>query len=446
MKSVFFRCAAWLLAFSCVLSAALLPASAAVTDERGNEYIVITLDPGHGGTDGGAVATYGGIKYIEKDLCWKIANYCKAYLEEHYWNVKVYLTRGENERPSLQERVDYAVSVDSDFLLSIHLNTEGSGKARGATALVPRGVYRPEQGAVSQNVANMILSELEALGLRNRGFSISTNTTAMYPGGIKADAYFLVRYGVLANLPTIIMEHCFLDNNSDWSNYLSSEAKLKALGQADAKGLAAALGLEDISRKPAAYSSSAQNGATPFTDVYDNQWYYDEVTYVYQHKLMQGMTETTFEPATAASRSMVVTLLYRLSGAEGSADTSTFQDVRTGTWYCQAVEWAYANGITAGVTETEFAPDEMVTREQFVTFLYRYAKMRGCDLENEQSLDAFADGSSVSNFAVEAMEWAVSEGLVKGYSDHTIQPKQNLNRSELAALMHRFAVYLEAGE
>lgn len=493
------RWIALILATVCVASVLLLPVSAAQNGQDGSEYIIITLDPGHGGRDGGAVGKHNGTAYTEADLCWIIANYCKEYLESNYSYVKVYLTRDQGENPSLRARVNYAVSVQSDFLLSIHLNSTGTGRARGATMLVPKGSYNATQGNRSKAAAASILEELNGLGIYNRGLSYKTTNNVKYPNGTAADIYYLIRYGVNANLPTVIAEHCFLDSYSDWSNFLSSEAKLKALGEADARGLAKALGLieipvetepTDITEVPETTepsestepvetteasqgtepaestepveateapettepeeipqtTSSAQKGDTVFTDVLDTQWYYDDITFVYSRNLMNGMSETTFEPETAASRAMVVTLLYRLAGASGNAESCTFRDLSEDDWFYQAVEWAYVNGITTGISDTEFAPNQSVTREQFVTFLYRYAGAKGYISSAGQSLDGYADGTSLSDYAENAMSWAVAAGLVKGYDDSTLRPQNSLSRSELAALMHRFTLYLESFE
>ena len=209
----------------------------------------------------------------------------------------------------------------------------------------------------------------------------------------------------------------------------SFEEQLAALGRADALGLAETLGLQE--RVP---QSSADLGDTPFTDVMEEVWYYDDVTYVWSEGLMQGISETEFGPALPANRAMVVTLLYRMDGAQLEPETSGFVDVEPGSWYHAPVEWALENGITTGVSETEFAPDRNVIREQFVAFLHRYAGSPAAETVPVQ----FADWDGVSEYARDAMAWAVEIGLVSGYDDGTVKPLRELNRAELAVLMHRF--------
>lgn len=212
--------------------------------------VVIVLDPGHGGSDPGSVATYDGVEYLETDLVWKIANYCKDYLQTQYTGVTVYLTRAEDESVDLKERVDFAVNVNADFLLSIHLNVYAEGTARGATALVPAGTYNPGQAEISEAVGTLILSKLESLGLKNRGLYTHTLKQTYYPNGGVVDSYYLLRYGVTANLPTIIMEQCFIDDTQDFQNVLSTDEKLQALGEANAIALAEYFELEAVTDVP----------------------------------------------------------------------------------------------------------------------------------------------------------------------------------------------------
>lgn len=238
------RIFAGLLVILCLFSLTALPAAA-------DSDVVIVLDPGHGKNDNGANKIYNDVHYMEQDLCYSIATYCKAYLEEHYSNVTVYLTRTPDENPTLEERVQIAKAKGADFLLSLHLNTfEDDTSVSGATAFVPAGTYNQSQAETSWAVADAILSELESLGLKNRGQTSKTLKITTYPNGGKADSYYLIRYGVEANLPTIIMEQCFLTCPSDFDNYLSTEEKLQSLAEASARGLAASLGLIEIAPEP----------------------------------------------------------------------------------------------------------------------------------------------------------------------------------------------------
>ena len=393
-----------------------------------NDTVVIVLDPGHGGLDSGITVKYDGAEVCESELVLKIAQYCRDYLLEHYENVEVLMTREVDAKLSLDDRVQFAAALDADYLLSLHINGSEEGKARGALALVPRGKYRPAQAAVSTRAAEAILEELAALGMTNRGTVVQLGEDR-YPDGSYVDYYGIVRGCVKQNIPGVIMEHGFLDNEKDYREFLSTDEKLAALGAADARGLAQTLGLRER-RAP----SSADNGDTPFGDVTQGEWYYDNVTYVWENGLMQGISETEFGGALPANRAMVVTLLYRMAASESVYEESSFQDVEPGVWFHAPVEWALENGITTGVSETEFAPGRNVIREQFVTFLHRYAGQP----EPATLPEHFSDWDTVSAYARNAMAWAVEIGLVTGYEDGTVRPLRELNRAELAVLMHRF--------
>lgn len=461
-ENTYLRKGALLLAAVLFLGCLAAPAQASTWDADGNEIMIIVLDPGHGGWDGGAVGVHNGVEAVERDLCWKIANYCKDYLEENYWNVRVYMTREEDENPKLVDRVNYARDLGADFFLSFHLNATEEGTATGAYALVPRGRYRPEQAQVTHDVANAILNKLEDLGIRDRGFLIQTTTSNTYPDGSWWDAFDIVRYCVNRNIPGFIMEHAFVDNYSDYINFLSSDEKLQRIGIADALGLAQELGLEEFSEEPEPTEpeptepeptepeptepepTEPEPVELPFEDVSEGEWFYDDVAYAYSHGLINGVSDTLFQPYAAASRAMVVTMLSRIDGGSAQPEEPTFADVEPGAWYYEAVEWAVETGVARGVTETEFAPNRPVTREQFVTFLHRYAGILGYDITAGDALDGYADQESVGGYAREPMAWAVEQGIVNGYDDDTLKPLRELNRAELAAMIRRFHEFLGA--
>ena len=397
-----------------------------------DDDVVIVLDPGHGGTDSGTAETYDYVQIRESNLNLAIANACREYLEENYENVRVYLTREEDKMVTFEERLGLAEELGADYVLSIHINSD-KGTAKGALALVPRGKYRPAQAAVSTAVANAILEELAVVGMKNLGTTYKLSNDLNYPDGSIADYFAIIRGCVNRNIPGIIMEHGFLDNESDYRQFLSTPEQLAALGKADALGLARILGLRER-RTP----TSAENGDTPFEDVLEGVWYYDDVTYVWDQGLMQGVSDTEFGAAMPANRAMVVTLLYRMDGAQLWPEESSFADVESGSWYHAPVEWALENGITTGVSETEFAPGRNVIREQFVTFLHRYAGSPDPVGLPEQ----FGDWDTVSGYAQPAVAWAVENGILTGYDDGTVKPLRELNRAELAVLMRRFHRWL----
>lgn len=186
---------------------------------------VVVLDPGHGGTDPGATRTYDGITYYERDINLKIAEYCKEELDKHP-GVTVYMTRTDNTSKlmSRKERTEYAMSVGADVIVSLHINSTSaqSTTASGALVYVPK--KDTDSGKISQELGLAILKELEELGLKNRGNMVD-------------ESLGMVLYPKQEGVPGILIEHAFINNASDVSNFLSTDEKLKQLGIADAKGI-----------------------------------------------------------------------------------------------------------------------------------------------------------------------------------------------------------------
>ena len=182
----------------------------------------------------------------------------------------------------------------------------------------------------------------------------------------------------------------------------------------------------------------------PFTDVTAADWFYNDVVYVYENGLMNGMTATTFGPYGNTTRGQIVTILWRLEGQPAVSGACPFTDVAVGSYYEQAITWAAANGIVTGYDATTFGPDDQITREQMAAILYRYAM--GKQLASPALVDnlaVFTDAANVSAYAVEAMNWAVSQGLINGMGDGTVAPQGQAIRAQAAAILHRFCDTLE---
>ena len=174
-----------------------------------------------------------------------------------------------------------------------------------------------------------------------------------------------------------------------------------------------------------------------FADVDTSRWYHEGVDHVVREKLMNGVSETLFHPNHNLTRGELVTVLYRMAGTPAVEASTPFTDVAEGRFYSDAVAWAYENEITEGVTDTLFAPNTDVTREQLVTFLYRYAQRKGLKTDAVGSLDQYPDAGSIGNFAVEPMTWAVTNGIVDGL-DGKLAPKAASTRAQIATVIMRF--------
>lgn len=240
---------------------------------QANEGVTICLDPGHGGNDSGAI----GVNNVyEKNLTLKIAQYCKQELEKY--NCRVVMTRTGDTNPSLEERADYAKSQGAQYLISIHLNSAAGGGAVGAEVYYPNTHWSPDISANGKNVAQAIQSQLVSLGLYDRGIKFRTIDTNIYPDpfryddGSVADYYGIIRNAKYNGLTGMIIEHCFINNVSDYNNYLNSDDKLQKLGVADANGIVSALGLTKASENSVVSSSPSISYQTHVQDYGWQSW------------------------------------------------------------------------------------------------------------------------------------------------------------------------------
>lgn len=188
--------------------------------------------------------------------------------------------------------------------------------------------------------------------------------------------------------------------------------------------------------------------ASAYSDVTRSAFpsYFDAINYVTDNGLMNGTSSTTFEPNTVISRAMIVTTLHRLAGSPASYASVNFTDVSTSAWYYNAVRWAVKYGITTGATTTTFEPDSTVTREQAVTFFYRYLqKYRGVTPIVDMSITSCGDYANIYDYAITPFRWAVSNGIVypDSSSNKRLYPKAGVYRKELALWICRFGTNVE---
>ena len=180
----------------------------------------------------------------------------------------------------------------------------------------------------------------------------------------------------------------------------------------------------------------------PYTDVAEDAWYRESVDYCYRNSLMLGTAADTFAPDDYMTRAMVATVLWRLAGSSAAEGELPFKDVEADSWYYDAVNWAYQNGIVNGVGFNRFAPDRDVSRQDFTVMLYRYAKLEGL-AGQEGSLNllerfGFKDLRSAAKYSLESLAWAWNHGILNGVNSTQIDPTGRLTRAQCAALIMRF--------
>lgn len=176
-----------------------------------------------------------------------------------------------------------------------------------------------------------------------------------------------------------------------------------------------------------------------YNDVNADDWYYGSVKYAYEKNLMSGTGEG-FEPFGDLTRAMLVTVLWRMENMPLSDYELTFTDVSDGDWYCGAVKWAASEEITSGISTDKFGAYDAVTREQAAALLYRYVCAKYPEYNKGENVDlqSYTDKQSISDYAVDAMKWAVAHDIIKGKSETTLCPTDTATRAEGAAMLMRF--------
>lgn len=175
-----------------------------------------------------------------------------------------------------------------------------------------------------------------------------------------------------------------------------------------------------------------------FKDVNYKAYYHKGVDYAVEKGYFYGMTAASFGPNVPLTRAMMVAVLYRMAGRPAEQCVVPFQDVDKDDYYYDALVWACANKIAAGVSTRKFAPNEPVTREQMAAFLFRYARYAKLDVTTQGSLEQFKDAGSVSGYAVTPMLWAVENGLIYGVETDVLGPKATATRAQVATVAMRF--------
>lgn len=284
-----------------------------------------------------------------------------------------------------------------------------------------------------------------SLSLSNRNISIDVDDASVsvcVPVTKKANPSLdALKEAVAASKEAVTDLDAYTEESAKaYADALAAAEALIAAESTDAEANAAAQkALEDaqkaLTEKPA---------DEMFTDVPADAYYHDAVYALVEQGVINGMTETTFAPNAALSRAQFVTMLYRLAKEPEVTEASAFSDVPADSYFAKAVAWATANEITNGTGDSTFSPNDSVTREQMVAFLYRYAKMAGSLNDKTADLSVFSDAASIAGYAQTPFAWAVANGVVNGLTDDTIGPAVTANRAQAATVLYRFCQSLSA--
>ena len=189
--------------------------------------------------------------------------------------------------------------------------------------------------------------------------------------------------------------------------------------------------------QPAA-DEEAEEGNNPFTDVSEDDWFYDDVMFVYENGLMEGISSTQFGPYETQTRGRMAEILWRMEGSPAPKVKNSFADVEDGALYADAIAWITENDILSGYSKDSFGPGDPITWEQLAVMFYRYAQYKGYDISIKGSQEELKDMDSTMDDAGKAVLWAVSNGLIREEADVLSALQDPVSRAEIAAMLHRF--------
>lgn len=401
-------------------------------DTNGDGVFTIVLDPGHGGSDPGAL----GFGLRESDLTLNIGKYCQQTLSQ-YAKTKVYMTRTSDTFVDLKPRADFAKSVGADLFVSLHINSSPASSANGAEIWIPSpGTWFPAFNGVGEDLAREMLSKLKALGLVDRdtvwdNYEVN-GEKKYYPDGSWADSLSVIRNCREAGIMAILVEHGFISNQSD-AKLLSSEANLKKLGEADAQGIVDYYGLK------------LPQPLYGFADVFDDTPHSGEIGWMAASGISEGFSDKTFRGLTQVARQDLAAFLYRLAGSPEYSPTqeeqSRFSDVNTATPHAKEIWWLASNDITSGFPDGTFRGTSTVARQDMAALLRRFTARfldpsAATHHPSSSDMAAFLDVSHSTPHA-EDIWWLASEEISSGYSDKTFRGTSAVARQDMAAFLWR---------
>ena len=400
--------------------------------------LVVVLDPGHGGYDGGA----GGYGVQENYINLRIAQYCRDELEKYLF-VDVYMTREDDTYVSLSDRVDFAVNHGADLVLSLHNNSSTSSSPHGSEVIIPNDSswYYDETHVVGEEFAEKVLGQLTSLGLSVSQGGIywrDCTNDERYGDGSLSDYYTLIAGPRESGILGVIIEHAFVSNPGD-AAFLASEENLRALGVADAQAVVEQYGLR---LKTPMYG---------FSDVYEETPHHQEIGWLSASGVSTGYLDGSFRPLDSVTRQDMAAFLYRLAGSPSYTPTESemdrFSDVDEGTPHYKEILWMASTKITTGFQDGSFKPKANVTREDMAAFMRRAYDYLTNDASSAWEATAsvkehFSDVFSTTPHA-EDIWWLASMGISLGFPDGSYGIGSSVARADIAAFMFRLSVCAE---
>ena len=177
-----------------------------------------------------------------------------------------------------------------------------------------------------------------------------------------------------------------------------------------------------------------------YTDIKKTDWYYDAVNYASENGIMTGYSETQFAPNDKLSRAQACQVIYNIADANEQATEDIFSDVPLGQWYTNAISWSSKNGVVSGYGNNLFGPDDTITREQMAAILYRYVGAPSVEADN---LGNYTDANQISDWATDALNWCVENKIMVGNGNGTMTPNKVITRAEVATIMMNYFINMD---
>lgn len=360
------------------------------------------------------------------------------------------------------EAVKVADLVDHIFLMGYDLHGPWDTSADfNAPLYTPSGASPQGKSSIADSVQAYldkgIPAEKLVLGMPLYGYAyqgVSSQNNGLYSTytSAKSVSYRTLKKNYLSNDAYRQYRHQeaqvpYLYGSRTFISYDDAESLAAKAALARSRDLGG-IGFWELSQDDGGELTAAANSAfrstwgNPFRDVAPGAWYEEAVRYVYEAGLMQGTTGTTFSPGRTSNRGQIAAILHRLEGSP-RAGTPPFTDVAADSYCADAVAWAEKNGIVRGFEDGTFRPEGRITRQQLAAILFRYLEHRGADTAGRADLSRFSDTAAVADYAREAMAWAVSAGLLQGWSDGTLDPAGSATRAQTAVILQRLGALLE---
>ncbi|MDR0812764.1 MAG: S-layer homology domain-containing protein [Oscillospiraceae bacterium] len=302
---------------------------------------------------------------------------------------------------------------DAGVDLSIKIHADGSENpdVNGAWMLIPTNSITADINEQSKAAAEIILAEFVAeTGAKNRGLQPRTDITGFN----------------WSTVPVVLIEMGYMTNETE-DRLLATDEYREKCAQGLANGVLAWVGPQII-----------EDPIDAFSDVSASAWFAPYIIWAAETAVVTGFPDGTFHPNSTMTRAEFVQVLHSLAGKPSVGKKTDFADVQDSDWFASAVYWAAENSVTAGTGDGRFNPAGAVTREEAVTFLLRFAKLKGDNRDFSATQLNFSDTDSISPWAYIAVQWGVGSGVVGGYPDGTFLPQRTATRAEVVTILHGY--------